>query len=85
MSLRCCSLVTAVGNGPLKLIVDIDVAPYVVVVLDWSVLRRSCVLLNNNQLIGWGTKSLCENDDVARPPATCSQQLPPGQQAARAG
>lgn len=58
MSLRRCSLVTAVGNGPLKPIVDIDVAPYVVVVLDWSVLRRICVLLNNNQLIGAQNRSV---------------------------
>ena len=79
MSLRRCSLVTAVGNGPLKPIVDIDVAPYVVVVLDWSVLRRICVLLNHNQLIGAQNRSVKTKVPLRRLQPTLNNRYPAGE------
>ena len=79
MSLRRCSLVTAVGNGPLKPIVDIDVAPYVVVVLDWLVLRWSCVLHNNNQLIGAQNRSVKTMAPLRRLQPALNDCYPSGQ------
>ena len=58
MSLRCCGLVTAVGHGPLKPLVDLGVSSLAVNCLVGAEAHRSCVLVNFSQLIGAQNRSV---------------------------
>jgi len=58
VSLRCCGLVTAVGHGPLKPLVDLGVSSLAVNCLVGAEAHRSCVLVNFSQLIGAQNRSV---------------------------